>query len=198
MKTLFLSLLSVFLLAASDSKIEWMNDKGHSRLGFSATHLLISEISGEFKNYDLKVSGTKDDFTDAKISLKIDVKSIDTGNNERDKSLRSKDFFNVVKYPYITFEGTNLRWLSDSKVKLTGILTINGISKVENFEVKYGGSVNDPLDGQTKVGFKLIGKINRLDYDLKWNVPRMADSYAVGEEIDITCNVRLNRPTTGS
>jgi len=97
-----------------------------------------------------------------------------------------------------TFEGTNFRWLSDSKIKLTGILTINGISKVENFDVRYGGTVNDPLDGQTKVGFKITGKINRLDYDLKWNVPRMADSYAVGEEVEIVCNVRLNRPSTGS
>lgn len=197
MKTLSLLLLSVFFIAASDSRTEWMNDKGHSKIGFSATHLLISEITGEFKTYDLKVSATNEDFTDAKISLKIDVKSIDTGNNERDKTLKSKDFFNTSKYPYITFEGTNLRWLSDNKIKLTGILTINGISKVENFEVKYGGMINDPLDSQTKIGFKLIGKINRFDYDLKWNVPRMADSYAVGEEVDIICNVRLNRPTTG-
>ncbi len=198
MKTILILALSVFLLAASDAKTDWANDKGHSRLGFSATHLLISEINGEFKTYDLKVSAAKDDFTDAKISLKIDVKSIDTGNSDRDKSLRSKDFFNVAKFPSITFEGTNLRWLSESKLKLTGILTINGISKVENFDVKYGGSVDDPIDGMTKVGFKLVGKINRLDYNLKWNVPRMADSYAVGEEIEITCNVRLNKPTVNS
>lgn len=198
MKTSILGLLCLIFMAAADSPTEWMNDKGHSRIGFSATHLLISEISGEFKNYDLKVSATKDDFSDAKISMRIEVKSIDTGNSERDKSLKSKDFFNVTKYPYITFEGTNLRWTSESKLKLTGVLTINGISRVENFEVKYGGTVQDPIDALTKVGFKLVGKINRLEYDLKWNVPKLADSYAVGEEIEIVCNVRLNKPSSNS
>lgn len=186
------------MMMSAASTTEWSSDRGHSKISFTASHLLISEISGEFKNYDLKVSATKPDFSDAKIALKIDVKSINTGNAERDKALRSREFFNVAKYPFITFEGTNLRWISDSKLKLTGILTINGISKVESFDVRYGGSVEDALDGLTKVGFKLIGKINRFDYDLKWNVAKMADSYAVGEEVEIVCNIRLNKPTGSS
>ena len=198
MKTTILGLVCMLFMAASDTTTEWMNDKGHSRIGFNASHLLISEINGEFRNYDLKVTGTKDDFSDAKISMKIDVRSIDTGNSERDKALKSKEFFNVTKYPYITFEGTNLRWLSDTKLKLTGVLTINGISKVENFEVRYGGTVSDPIEALTKVGFKLVGKINRLDYNLKWNVPSITDTYAVGEDIELICNVRLNRPSVNS
>ncbi|HEX4888709.1 MAG TPA: YceI family protein [Luteibaculaceae bacterium] len=194
MRTLLIALCSAALLSASKSTTEWSSDRDHSRLGFTASHLLISEINGEFKNYQLKVSSTKEDFSDAKISLKIDVKSIDTGNSERDNTLRSREFFNIQKYPYITFEGTNLRWVSESKLKLTGVLTINGISKVETFDVKYGGTVSDPIDGQTKVGFKLLGKINRLDYDLKWNLNSLADTYVVGEDIEITCNIRLNKP----
>ncbi|MES2628840.1 MAG: YceI family protein [Bacteroidota bacterium] len=201
MKTTFFALLgicSLVLMTSSTTSTEWKNDRGHSHIGFSASHLLISEVAGEFKNYDLKVAATKDDFSDAKISLKIDVNSITTGMAQRDKALLSREFFNVSKYPYITFEGTNFKWVSESKLKLTGVLTINGISRVENFEVKYAGSVADPIEALTKVGFKLSGTINRMDYNLKWNVPYMADTYALGEEIDIVCNLRLNRPGINS
>src|SRR4051794_2062960 len=87
----------------------WVNDPAHSKLNFTATHLLISEVDGGFKTFNAKVTSSKEDFTDAVIELTADVNSIDTGNEKRDQDLKSEKFFDAAKYPTLTFKSTSLK-----------------------------------------------------------------------------------------
>ena len=186
-------LVSGFSKPTSNISGGWVLDPEHSEIGFTATHLLISEVDGEFHDYKLSMNVTEEDFSDARISMEINTASIDTESKERDEHLRSQDFFDVGKYPVITFESTSFRWVANKTYKMKGWLTIKGVRHLETFDVKYGGKIIDPVDGLEKAGFKVEGVINRYDYDLKWNIATAAESFAVGEDIEIECTIRLNR-----
>lgn len=170
----------------------WTIDPAHTTIGFNATHLVISEVSGQFLDFSGTVSSLNDEnFSNAEISLVVQTKSVDTENAERDKHLRSADFFNCEQFPTMTFKSTRVRKINGNEYKLYGELTLNGITKNVTLDLKHGGTIVDPIDGLTKAGFKVRGSINRYDFNLKWNIAQAAESFAVGEEIEIDCNVRL-------
>lgn len=171
----------------------WTIDPVHTTIGFNATHLVISEVSGKFLEFSGNVKSLNDEnFSNADVSLTIFTASVDTDNAERDKHLKSKDFFDVNRHPRMTFKSTRVRRLQGDEYKLYGDLTINGITKPVVLDLKHGGTIVDPIDGITKAGFKLSGVINRYDFGLKWNIAKAAESFAVGEEVELVCNVRLN------
>lgn len=176
-----------------ENKEGWEMDRAHTKVGFTATHLLISEVEGVFKDYDMSIAVEREDFVDTHFKMVIQTASIDTDYKQRDEHLKSPEFFNVEKHPTIVFESTMFKWDGDKKYKMKGYLTINGVKRLETFEVKYGGKIMDPVDGLEKAGFKITGQINRYDYDLKWNIASAAESFAVGETVDIECNLRLVR-----
>ncbi len=147
--------------------ITWKVDKSHSSVKFDITHLVVSEVEGRFKMYDGSMVADKADFSDAKISFSIDVNSIDTDNENRDKHLKSDDFFNAEQFPAIKFESTSFKPLGGNKYSLTGNLTVRDVTKPVTFDVTYGGMAN--AMGKTKVGFKAKTTINRFDYNLKWD-----------------------------
>jgi len=169
---------------------KWGVDPGHSNIQFSISHMVISEVTGKFSTYEGTVLSDKPDFSDAKINFTIKVNSVDTDNEKRDQHLVSADFFDAEKYPEITFKGKSLKKVSDNKYKLTGSLTMHGVTKTIVLDVKYGGTVKDPW-GNTKAGFKITGIIKRYDFGLKYNSTLEAGGLMIGEEVDLVCNIEV-------
>ena len=174
----------------SQAQTTWMIDNSHSQVMFTVSHLVISEVTGSFKGFTGTISATKPDFTDAKIEFNVDVNTVNTDNEMRDNHLKGDDFFNAGKYPKMTFKGTGLKKVSGNKYTLSGELTIRDVTKPITLDVTYFGTTNDPW-GNTKAGFKIKGKINRFDYNLKWNTLTEAGGAVVGEEVEIVCNLEL-------
>lgn len=181
-------LLSVPALAQT----KWAFDKVHSKVEFSVSHLVISEVSGFFKSFDGTVEATKDDFSDAKIDFTVDINSIDTDNQNRDGHLKSDDFFNAEKFPKMIFKGKSLKKVGKNKYKLTGDLTIRDITKSITLDVVYNGTVKDPW-GNTKAGFKVKGTVNRFDYGLKWNTLMETGGAVVGKDVEIKVDLELQK-----
>jgi polyisoprenoid-binding protein YceI len=169
----------------------WALDKAHTNVKFSVSHLVISDVEGTFKSFDGTMESSKADFSDAKISFTAEVNSISTDNEQRDNHLKSDDFFNAAKYPQIKFVSTSFVPLGDNKYKLEGTLTIRDITRQITFDVKYGGTV--AAMGGTHVGFKATSKIDRFDYNLKWNKATEAGNMVVGKEVEITINVDFKK-----
>jgi len=170
---------------------KWTIDKVHSNVKFTVTHLVISEVEGYFKIFDGTVEHSKPDFSDAKINFTVDVNSINTDNENRDKHLKSDDFFNAEKFPQMKFESTSFTPLGNNKYKLAGNLTIRDVTKPVTFDVTYGGTAN--MGNTVKSGFKAKTTINRFDYNLKWDRATEAGGLVVGKDVDITVNAELNQ-----
>jgi len=169
---------------------KWAIDKSHSKIQFDVAHLVISEVTGQFKSFDGTVLSDKPDFSDAKIEITIDVNSINTDDEKRDQHLKSADFFDANKYPTITFKSKSIRKINNNTYKLIGDLNMHGVTKEVALDVQFNGIKNDPW-GNTKAGFKVTGKINRNDFGLKYNAPLEGGGLLIGEEVNITCKVEL-------
>lgn len=184
-----ISLAVVALLTTSVfAQTKWNVDAAHSNVRFTVPHLVISEVEGTFKKFDGGVVTTKPDFTDAAVNFSIDINSIDTDNDMRDKHLKSDDFFNAEQFPAAIFRSTSFKKVSGNKYVLAGNLTIRNVTKPVKFDVVYGGTAKDGY-GNTKAGFKASTTINRFDYGLKWNALTEAGGATVGK--DITIDLKL-------
>ncbi|MFO0357060.1 MAG: YceI family protein [Sphingobacteriaceae bacterium] len=195
MKKLVLSLASVAIISfGTFAQTNWKIDNSHSKLGFSVTHLMVSETEGKFKIYEGTVSSKSDlDFTDASIDFSVDVNSINTDDEKRDGHLKSPDFFDAANHPKITFKATSMK---PTKVKTTyvleGDLTMRGVTKkVKLTAIGTSKTVKDPW-GNVKYAFKILGKVNRKDFGLNWNAA-IENGVVVGEEVKIDITVELNK-----
>ncbi len=168
----------------------WDIDKSHTNIKFNATHLVITEVTGDFKEYEAKVESRGDDFDGADVAFTAQVASINTGNEQRDNHLKSDDFFNVEKFPELKFSGKVVK--VGGEYKLKGDLTMRDVTQEVIFDVDYKGMVTDPW-GNTKAGFKILGVVNRFDYGLQWNALMEAGGAVVSEDIEIECNVQLQK-----
>ena len=165
-------------------------DTTHSEVQFKVKHLVISTVSGHFQKFEGSLESSKDDFSDAEISFSADVDSIDTNNEQRDGHLKSDDFFNAEKYPKLTFTSKEFKKEGNNTYKLTGDITIRNITKSITLDAEYTGLAVDPW-GNTKIGFELNGKLNRSDFDLKWNALTEAGGAVVSNEIKLALNIQL-------
>ena len=172
--------LSANLFAQSNT---WKTDPAHSNVRFTVTHMAISEVEGQFTSFNGTMISSKPDFTDAQIDFIVDVKSINTGNEMRDKHLKSPDFFNADSFPQMKFTSISIRKISDKKYVLEGDLTIRDVTKHVTFDVTYGGTIKDGY-GNTRAGFKATTTINRLDYHLNWNKTVEAGA-VVSADVDV-------------
>lgn len=175
----------------ADTTGKWTIDKAHSSVKFSVTHLVVSEVDGTFKLFDGSMENAKPDFSDAKVSFTVDVNSINTDNDMRDKHLKSDDFFNAEKFPAMKFQSTSLTPAGGKDYKLAGNLTIRDVTKPVVFDVTYGGTAE--MMGKTKIGFKAKTTINRFDYNLKWDKATEAGGLVVSKEVDLMVNVEMNK-----
>lgn len=178
--------------AAEVDAVTWNVDKAHSNVGFTVTHLVVSEVDGSFKVYDGSINTTTDDFSGAEIKFIVDVPSINTGNDKRDNHLKGDDFFNAEQYPQMTFKSKAFKKAGKNKYKLVGDLTIRDITKEVTFDVTYGGTIQGPW-GNTKAGFKASTTIDRFDYNLKWDAATEAGNLVVGREVTIDLNLQFNQ-----
>ena len=163
---------------------KWNLDKAHSEIQFKAKHLLITTVTGEFKNYEATIESQGDDFTTAKITFTADINSVDTGSEQRDGHLKGADFFDVEKFPKLTFVSTKIEKKDAEHFILHGDLTIRDVTKPVTLNVEFGGIAKDPWGG-TRAGFNVTGKLNRKDFGLNWNVLTEGGGMLVSEEIKI-------------
>ncbi len=173
-----------------ENTTKWVLDPAHSELVFKVKHLMITNVKGEFRNFDAQVTTVGEDFSNAKINTTIDAGSVFTNSTDRDNHLKSGDFFDAEKYPNLSFEGTELQKLDDENFKLKGMLTIRDTTKEITLDVEYGGVQKDPW-GNTKAGFSFTGKINRKDWGLNWNAALEAGGVMVSEEVRIQGEVQF-------
>jgi polyisoprenoid-binding protein YceI len=188
MKKLFLVALVLFTHVALFAQTKWNVDVVHSSVKFTVEHLVISEVEGMFKTFNGSMTSSNPDFTGSTVEFTVDVNSISTDNEMRDKHLKSDDFFNAEKFPKMTFKSTSFKKISGNKYALVGNLTLRDVTKSVKFDVTYGGTAKDGR-GTTKAGFKASAVINRFDYGLKWNSLTEAGGMTVGS--DVTIDLRL-------
>jgi polyisoprenoid-binding protein YceI len=169
---------------------KWVFDPTHSELGFKIRHLMITTISGSFKNFQVEVHGEDIDLRTAEIKAKVEINSIDTGNLQRDEHLRNSDFFEVEKYPELAFESVKVEKLDNDTYELHGILTMKGVTKPVKLNVVYNGMTKDPYGGE-RAGFEVTGRINRADWGLTFNAVLETGGVALGEEVRINSEIQL-------
>lgn len=168
----------------------WVIDTIHSDVLFKIRHLVISNVTGIFKKFEGKIVTEGDDFNNAKVNFIIDVKSIDTNQPQRDEHLQSSDFFAADLYPQITFESTSLVNVGGSDFKMSGNLTLRGVTKPIDLNVEYGGS-EDNGHGILKHGFEVSGIINRKEFGMTWNKFTDTGGLGLSEDIKLTANVQV-------
>lgn len=176
--------------AATVSEVGKYNiDPAHSKVGFEIPHLVISSVEGRFTKFEGEIDlGEK--FTDSKVTAKIDTASIDTSNEDRNKHLKSADFFDVAKYPNITFKSKKITGTKES-FKVVGDLTIKDKTKEVTLDGKFLGLVKDGY-GQEKAAFNATTKINRQEFNLKWG--KMVEAGpVVGDEVTISLKVQATQ-----
>jgi polyisoprenoid-binding protein YceI len=180
-KTVFF-LSALFILTAFTTALNtWKSDPPHSQLGFTVTHLGISDVSGTFNNFNVSVTSSKKDFSDAVFELTAEVGSIDTRVEQRNNHLKSADFFEVEKYPAMTFKSTSIEKAGKDKYKLSGNLTIRDITKPVTMELVYRGTIENPQSKATTAGFQLTGTIKRSDFNVgpKFPAPMISDEVRI-------------------
>ena len=187
-KTFLFLLLAAIGSTAAVAQTNWAFDKTHSNIGFTVTHMVIAEVSGSFKDADVKVTSTAEDFNGASIEFVAKVASIDTQNEMRDGHLKSPDFFNAEKFPEIKFTGKLVK--KGKTYSAVGKLSLLDVTKDVSFPVTYLGTIK--TEKFTKAGFKLSGSINRFDYNLKWNNKLETGGLVVGETVQLAANIELN------
>lgn len=184
MKQVFSLLMIAFLSTTTFAQTTWKADPAHTQVSFGVTHMGISEVEGKFDQFDGSITATKDDFSDARYEMVIEVPSINTGIEMRDNHLRSADFFDAEKHPKMTFKSTSSKKVGDNKYKVTGDLTFHGITKPVTLDVWYRGTVENPQNGDVISGFAISGNLKRSDYDLGPDFPEAVISDNVVLDID--------------
>jgi len=169
----------------------WVLDPAHSEVQFKIRHLMITNVTGTFNLFEAHAITEDDDFSNAKLSFKANISSINTNNEQRDNHLKSPDFFDVAKFPILSFTSTKTQNIEDNgDFDLIGDLTIRDVTKSVKFNVEFGGITKDPY-GQTKAGFSISGKINRKDFGLTWNAALESGGVMVGEDIKLLSEIQL-------
>jgi len=187
-KTLLSFVFAAAVIAQANAQTNWVLDKTHSNIGFTVRHMVIAEVSGSFRDCDVKVSSPSEDFNGATIEFTAKTASIDTQNEMRDGHLKGDDFFNAEKFPELKFSGKLVKKGKDYSA--VGKLTLRDVTKDVTLPVTYMGTVKTAQF--TKAGFKINGSINRFDYGLKWNKTIETGGMVVGEEVQLAGNIELN------
>lgn len=168
----------------------WALDPAHSEIQFKVKHMMISSVSGEFATFNAAVETEGDDFTKAKVTFSADVNSISTKNEQRDGHLKSEDFFDVARFPELSFESTGLSPAGDGQYSLEGNLTIKGVTRPVTLDVEHSGVIKDPY-GNNRAGFEVMGKINRKDFGLTWHQLTETGGLIVSDEVRLFANVEF-------
>ena len=168
----------------------WAVDASHSTVGFSVRHLMVSNVKGAFGKFTASVEGSPADPATAKISATIEVASVDTRDAKRDAHLGTADFFDAAKFPQMTFTSTKVEKITATTAKVTGDLTLRGVTKPVVLDVEYTQQVKNPW-GKTVIGASATGKINRKDFGVNWSKSLDGGGLVVGDEVTLQFDLEL-------
>lgn len=167
---------------------KWVVDPTHTNVEFSVKHMMIATVRGRFGKVEGVIEGDPGDLTSARFEATIDTQSIDTRQEDRDNHLRSADFFDVANHPNITFKSTKVEKVGDNEYKVTGDLTIRGVTRPVTLDTTFEGRGKDPWGGE-RIALSATGKINRKDFGLTWNAALETGGVLVSDEVKIELNV---------
>lgn len=174
-----------------DDKIKWGVDPAHSEVTFKVKHMMVSNVSGRFTEFDGSIYTTDEDFTTAEVDFWVNPASVSTGNEDRDKHLKSPDFFDVENHKEINISLNTIETVDgDGSYDIYADLTINGIKKQVKMGAEFGGVMKDPW-GNHKAGITISGKINRKDFGLNWNAALEAGGVLVGNDVSLHIELQL-------
>lgn len=186
--TLLFAVIATALLAFKPvEQSTWEADKAHSKLGFVITHLMVSDVEGSFKNFNAKVSGSKDDFSDAVVELTADIASVNTDNDQRDAHLKGADFFDAAKYPTLAFKSTSVKKVAANKYKVAGNLSFHGVTKPVTLDATLRGVTVNPMSKKSIAGFKVTGTIKRSEFNFGSKYPNAM----LSDEVTLNANTEF-------
>ncbi len=171
----------------------WQIDTAHTEIEFSVRHLMISNVKGRFSDPAGTVQYNPARPSDVQVDVTVPIATIDTRNAQRDAHLRSADFFDAEHFPDMVFKGTRIAGDVTGDFTLTGNLTIHSTTREITLDVHFEGRTDDPW-GNDRLGFSATGRINRQDFNVKWNQAIETGGVVVGDEVKLIINVELMRP----
>jgi len=190
MKRKTLLLIAFFIGLGLMAQSPYKVDPAHTSVNFKVKHMGITFVNGKFEKFDGGIIGNPDKMEEARVFFNVETASVNTSVSMRDDHLRSADFFDVEKYPAMTFESSRIEKVDDKNYKLHGKLQIKDVTKDVIFDVVYGGTVKGQ-DGTETAGFIAKNKINRLDYHIAYD----PDGLGIGKEVAITLYLEFKRAT---
>ena len=187
------TLVAVLAVPSPAATATWQIDPAHTAAGFSVRHLMIATVRGQFKGVTGAVLWDDQDINNSTVDVTIDANTVDTGEPKRDADLKSANFFDVKNYPTITFKSTKIEKISAGKMKVTGNLTIHGVTKQVVLDVEGpSGAVKDPW-GNTRVALNASTTVNRLDYGVKWNAKMDSGGMVVGDDVNVNIDLEMTK-----
>ncbi len=167
-------------------------DPSHSRVGFVARHAMVTRVRGGFNDFAGTFTIDADQPSNSTAELTIEATSIDTRNADRDAHLKSNDFFAMEQYPQLHFVSTAVEQVTETDYRVTGDLTLRGVTKPVTIELEYAGAAVDPW-GNTRVGFEGSTKVNRKDWGVNWNAALEAGGVLVSEQVALEFEVSATK-----
>ncbi|HLQ31143.1 MAG TPA: YceI family protein [Chloroflexota bacterium] len=173
--------------------MSWTIDSSHSQVNFSARHMGIMTVRGHFNDIQATIDFNQDDFTASSVEASINAASLVTNDAKRDEHLRSADFLDVEKYPTITFKSTKIERAEHDRYRMTGDLTIHGVTRPVTLDVVYSGQIKDPW-GNARAGFSAETTIRRSDWGISFNAVLETGGLVVSDEVKIALDVEAVKP----
>jgi len=187
----FSALAAILSLPAAAATSTWLIDPAHTAAQFAVKHMMISTVRGEFKGVTGAVVWDDADISKSSVNVTIDAATVNTGEPKREADLRSDHFFEVAKYPTITFKSTRVEPAGAGKLNVTGDLTIHGVTKQVVLDVAGpSAAVKDPM-GNLRAAISATAKINRQDFGVKWNATMDGGGVVVGDDVNITIDLEM-------
>lgn len=176
----------------TQTQTQWALDAAHSEIQFKIKHMMVSTVTGSFKEFEGGVTQVEDTLNNANVNFTAKANSITTNNAQRDGHLQSAEFFDTDNNPNVTFDGTLIKVAGsdEESYKLQGNLSMRGVTKNVEFDAEYFGQAKDPW-GNTKAGFEITGEVNRKDFGISWNETLETGGVLVSEKVKIHVNAQL-------
>lgn len=188
MKRIFTLVAVALISTAAFAQSTWKADANHTKLTFTITHLGISDVFGLFKTFDATITSSKPDFSDAVFEVVAQTSSVNTEVDKRDAHLKSPDFFDVEKFPTMSYKSTSISKISDGKYKVEGNLTLHGTTKPVALEIWYRGTIINQMSKAPTAGFQVTGVVKRSDFDFgsKFPAPMLSDEVHIKADGEFT------------
>ncbi len=173
---------------------QWNIDPDHSVASFSVGHMMVTRVRGTITGITGTILFDPDAVERSSVEASMPISGLTTGNRKRDEHLFSADFFDAAQFPSISFRSTKVEKTASNQAKVTGQLTIHGITKTVTMDAEYFGPVKSPAEtgGETVMGFSGLLAINREDFGVMWNVPLGGDNLMVSREVQITLDIEAD------